>query len=287
MDLSDRDLAALRFIGEGYEVAQYQLHEAIFRERAATVVSRFVVRAQEQKLIVPLRQNRIGINRLRRCGAAPPRTGGGKTNRFGSKYVYYHCTRRRGSDRCAEPFIELRTLEAQMHDFIESVTLSPKRHAWGLRVGKRGAAEIQQTLHLQRAGLEQARAQNEMAQKNLRYLRTREQILEAEFLSDREELLREQSRLDQELARLSPENVIEPERAVVLLNVRALRWFEDGDGGARRLVLEAMGSNPMLAGGNLKIDVRFPFRRYDRKDETRQLCPGWESNPHEVALEGF
>jgi hypothetical protein len=65
MDLSDRDLAALRFIGEGYEVAQYQLHEAIFRERAATVVSRFVVRAEEQKLIVPLRQNRIGINRLR------------------------------------------------------------------------------------------------------------------------------------------------------------------------------------------------------------------------------
>lgn len=65
MELSDRDLAALRFIGEGYEVGQYQLHEAIFRERAATVVSRFVVRAQEQKLIVLLRQNRIGINRLR------------------------------------------------------------------------------------------------------------------------------------------------------------------------------------------------------------------------------
>jgi site-specific DNA recombinase len=204
------------------------------------------------------------------CGRSV--TAESKTNRFGSKYVYYHCTRRRGSDRCGEPFIELRTLEAQMHDFIESVTLSPKRHAWGLGVGKRGAAEIQQTLQLQRAGLEQARAENEMAQRNLRYLRTREQILETEFLSDRKELLMEQSRLDQELARLSPEHVIEPEQAVVLLNVRALRWFEDGDGGARRLLLEAMGSNPTLAGGNLKIDARFPFRRYDRKEETRQLC---------------
>jgi hypothetical protein len=65
MQLSERDLAALRFIGEGYEVAQYQLHEAIFRDRAATVVSRFVVRAKERKLIVLERQNRVGINRLR------------------------------------------------------------------------------------------------------------------------------------------------------------------------------------------------------------------------------
>ncbi len=65
MELSDRDLAALRFIGEGYEVAQYQLHEAVFRERAATVVSRFVVRAKEHKLIVLERQDGVGINRLR------------------------------------------------------------------------------------------------------------------------------------------------------------------------------------------------------------------------------
>jgi len=204
------------------------------------------------------------------CGRSV--TAEGKSNRFGSKYVYYHCTRRRSIDRCAEPFIELRTLEEEMHDFIESITLSPKRHAWGLKVGKRGAAEIEQTLRIQRAGLERARAANENAQKNLRYLRTREQILETEFLADRAELLTEHARLDQELARLSPENVIEPERAFVLLNVRALRWFEDGDGGTRRLLLEAMGSNPVLSGGNLKIDGRFPFRRYDRKDETRQLC---------------
>jgi hypothetical protein len=63
--LSARDLAALRFIGEGYEVAQYQLHEAVFRGRVATVVSRFVVRATDDKLLISERQNRIGINRLR------------------------------------------------------------------------------------------------------------------------------------------------------------------------------------------------------------------------------
>lgn len=63
--LSDRDLAALRFIGEGYEVAQYQLHEAVFRGRVPTVVSRFVVRAAEERLIVLERQGQTGINRIR------------------------------------------------------------------------------------------------------------------------------------------------------------------------------------------------------------------------------
>jgi len=62
---SPRDAEALRFIGEGYEVAQYQLHKAIFPERVATVVSRFVIRAQRSKLVTVERQNGIGINRLR------------------------------------------------------------------------------------------------------------------------------------------------------------------------------------------------------------------------------
>lgn len=64
-ELSERDLGALRFIGEGYEVAQYQLHAAAFLGRVPTVVSRFVSRAAARKLIVLQRQNRTGINRLR------------------------------------------------------------------------------------------------------------------------------------------------------------------------------------------------------------------------------
>jgi hypothetical protein len=66
--LSDRDLAALRFIGEGYEVAQYQLHAAVFPGRVPTVVSRFVTRAAARKLVALDRANRTGINRLRLTG---------------------------------------------------------------------------------------------------------------------------------------------------------------------------------------------------------------------------
>lgn len=63
--LSPRDRQALAFIGGGYEVAQYQLAEAVFQGRAPNVVSRFVRRTLQQGLIAVERWNRIGINRLR------------------------------------------------------------------------------------------------------------------------------------------------------------------------------------------------------------------------------
>jgi hypothetical protein len=63
--LPDRDLRALRFIGEGYEVAQYQLHEAIFSGLSEVVVSRRVRRWRALGHVAVERWNRIGMNRLR------------------------------------------------------------------------------------------------------------------------------------------------------------------------------------------------------------------------------
>lgn len=63
--LSARDLQALRFIGEGYEVAQYQLQAAVFGALSPTVTSRFVQRAVGRGLVAAERQDGIGMNRLR------------------------------------------------------------------------------------------------------------------------------------------------------------------------------------------------------------------------------
>lgn len=63
--LSSRDLAALRFIGQAGELAQYQLHEQVFRNVSEVVVSRFVRRASTRGLVATARWRGIGINRLR------------------------------------------------------------------------------------------------------------------------------------------------------------------------------------------------------------------------------
>ncbi|HEY6141235.1 MAG TPA: replication-relaxation family protein [Thermoanaerobaculia bacterium] len=66
---SGRDIAALTFIGEGYEVAQYQLHAAIFPNVSAVAVSHFVTRAVRNGWIAVERWNGGGINRLRLTAA--------------------------------------------------------------------------------------------------------------------------------------------------------------------------------------------------------------------------
>lgn len=63
--LPPRDSEGLRFIGEGYEVAQYQLQEAVFRGLSPTVVSRFVRRWKERGFLASGRLHGFGMNRLR------------------------------------------------------------------------------------------------------------------------------------------------------------------------------------------------------------------------------
>ncbi|MCU1231705.1 MAG: hypothetical protein JWO97_4589 [Acidobacteria bacterium] len=67
--ISERDAHALRFVGEGYEVAQYALHEAAFSGLTANVVSRFVTRWHRRGVLAAERLNGIGMNRLRLSAA--------------------------------------------------------------------------------------------------------------------------------------------------------------------------------------------------------------------------
>jgi hypothetical protein len=62
---SRRDFEAGLWIGKGYEVAQYQLHEAVFHGRSPVVVSRFTRRWRERGYLLVERWNRVGMNRLR------------------------------------------------------------------------------------------------------------------------------------------------------------------------------------------------------------------------------
>jgi len=63
--VTDRDIQALLFIGRGHEVAQYQLHVAIFPGLAEGIVSRWTQRLLKRGAIAVERWAKVGINRLR------------------------------------------------------------------------------------------------------------------------------------------------------------------------------------------------------------------------------
>lgn len=63
--LMPRDIRALLFIGRGHEVAQYQLHEAVFTGLSEGIISRWVKRMVRREAIAVERWAKVGINRLR------------------------------------------------------------------------------------------------------------------------------------------------------------------------------------------------------------------------------
>jgi hypothetical protein len=63
--LPERDYAALEYIAAWYQVAQYQLEDAVFAERSPTIASRCVRRLHTAGFIAVERWNRVGLNLLR------------------------------------------------------------------------------------------------------------------------------------------------------------------------------------------------------------------------------
>lgn len=63
--VTDRDIEALLFIGRGHEVAQYQVHNAIFNGLSEGIMSRWTQRMLKRGAIAVERWAKVGINRLR------------------------------------------------------------------------------------------------------------------------------------------------------------------------------------------------------------------------------
>jgi hypothetical protein len=211
-----------------------------------------------------------GMIRCGSCGLAV--TAEEKVNRFGDHYVYYHCTKRRGNAVCREPYMPLARLELEIEAFLESITLSDEMHAWALARVERETATVLSGAAASRAALQKALTENDSALRNLRHLRVRDQITDEEFASDRQALDTERLRLAEQLAEVDPAEAFEPAKLFVSFSNRALKWFRDGDDETKRLILEITGSNPLLKDRELKIDARFPFRKWSRKRPFTELC---------------
>ena len=69
-----------------------------------------------------------GLIKCGECGASI--TAEHKKNRYGYKYIYYHCTKRKRTIRCNQKVIESKKLETQIISFLESITISKEIKDW-------------------------------------------------------------------------------------------------------------------------------------------------------------
>lgn len=211
-----------------------------------------------------------GLMRCGECGLSI--TAENKTNRFGTEYVYYHCTRRRRDYECSQPVIEVRDLNAQMLAFLESLYLAPQIEQWVLTRLERAAQDSGRTGEAaQRNAAESLRAV-ERQLRNLTDLRLRDMVTDEDFLVRKADLDRRRLQLSQAVAKPDDGTWFEPARTVTSFRSHAASAFSSGDEAQKRFIIENVGSNPLLKDKKLSIDARKPFQRLPPDASFPDVC---------------
>ncbi len=202
-----------------------------------------------------------GLIRCGECGFGV--TAEEKTNRYGSRYTYYHCSKRRPDYRCSQPCISAETLEGQIARYLGEITLPDRFQRWAVARLQRGAKQREQKHLDQQQSLLNARTSLEKELNNLTLLRIRDLLTDEEFLKQRQRLEREKFGISQKVAPpVGGPSPFELEAMLISFNKTLALRFETGDLQSKRLIAIITGSNFVLQDEFLSIDVAKPFRRW-------------------------
>jgi site-specific DNA recombinase len=236
-----------------------------------------------------------GMIRCGECGFAV--TGEEKVNRFGSHYTYYHCTKRRLTIRCGQPYLSLPNLEEQIVEFLTEIAIPDRFHRWSIERLERSLTAKKNEHDAQKLSLVRAQAGAARDLDNLTKLRIRDLLTDGEYVKQRQELERSQIGIAQRLETLRKNGLrFEPAKSLISFNKTLVSCFRAGDLHKKRLIMNIVGSNLMLTDRKLSIDARKPFRRWSKKSnysEMRAFVKDvrtflWSQNPemHEM-IEGI
>jgi site-specific DNA recombinase len=198
-----------------------------------------------------------------------------KINRYGYHYLYYHCSRRRLGPRCMEPSVEIKKLEEQVEQFLRSLVIDKNVEKWILEQIEIFAREFQEEEQARRWSLEKALVNVESQLTELTGLRLRNLLTDAEFVTQRETLRREQMQVREKIANFT--NTLSrfaPAKELISFSNQAADWFVRGDDQSKRLILETVGSNLTLRDKRLCIQAKSPF----------MALSSFTTNPNQLAI---
>ena len=212
-----------------------------------------------------------GLIRCGECGLAV--TAEEKTNRFGSHYTYYHCTRRRGDIRCRQRSVSVRELEWQLLLFLKSLVLPKKLVSLTNKGMEALIPHMEKQDEVSRESLSKAVADAARECANLVDLRVRDLISDEEFTKRHGEVGRRELGLKAQLEKADRSaSWFEPWTTIVSFGNRAAEWFASGDLSTQRLIVRAAGSNLVLKNKMLSIEATKPLRRWTGIGRVSELC---------------
>lgn len=179
----------------------------------------------------------------------------------GSKrYCYYRCTKKIGP--CSQPFISSPTLEAQIKDILDQITISDAFKEWVLTRLRR--------MHDQEVGARTAMYQTQQKTYNncqeqldkLLSIHLRGLLTEDEYAQKREALQREQTSLALKLDDIEDRasSWLENAEKALFFAKNAKKHFDEGTDSQKREIVAALGSNFILKDRAITIDLQKPFR---------------------------
>src|SRR5262249_21957149 len=79
------------------------------------------------------KKHRFAYTGMIRCGACGLSVTATDTiNRHGSRYTYYHCSKRNLRERCRQQYVGVRALEDQILGFLKQISIPDDLHQWAI-----------------------------------------------------------------------------------------------------------------------------------------------------------
>ncbi|MGA7194325.1 MAG: recombinase family protein [Anaerolineales bacterium] len=200
-----------------------------------------------------------GLIRCGECGCSI--TAENKTNRYGSHYVYYHCSKRKPGVRCNQKVIRVEELEKQLAEFLARIHVPKALLRIALEhLDKEQAGDREREISY-RLSLEKAHSDCERKLGNLNQMRIKELIDDAEYTTEKGKILDEKHRLGRSLQQCNGRaNELHSlvTRAFILAH-EAKERFKTGSPDEKKALLREIGSNFSLTDKNLTIEAKKPF----------------------------
>ncbi|MCD4653405.1 recombinase family protein [bacterium] len=208
-----------------------------------------------------------GIIRCGECGSMV--TAENQKNRYGTKYVYYRCTKKKTDKKCNQKYIRVEELEKQITEMLEKITISDDTLKWALKYLRQMNDE--EIIDRQKICKAQQQAYNAVQKQldELTHMRLRKMVEDGEYETLKEKLIKEKVRLKEKLTdteRRAGKWLEFSENAFLFAN-RAKIWFEKGTLKQKREILQTLGSNLILKDGSLLIQLQKPFSVISKNQE--------------------
>jgi hypothetical protein len=215
---------------------------------------------------------------LIRCGECDSMiTAEHKTNRFGTKYIYYRCTKKKRNIKCSQKCIEEKELEKQIVSFLDSITINERLLTWALENLKYSRTDALKEKDIIIRSLQKRITSLRSNSNELVNLKLRRLLTDQEFLFKKAELEKESSELESQLRDVKSDDAPAIDKCRELFNFAASAkyTFINGSENDKRAIIKYLGSNLVLIDKKLNIYGQKPIIAIQKSLNERTSKKHW------------